>query len=204
LFYIALCQPSGKNVIDNHWKRIGLLDSWEGDFHTVSVTGLARVSTEPRGKSRTASHALLFQIINAYSTEISENTKVCTLGAKYSLQMFYIAHQATISVSIHASALQQNQEHKSKLSEGKVHKQEFMPSSFTAYALVLYHKVIQLKQDTVKFICNYSLQAISYFLILKNVHRLQHNKKKWYSHKFWTTLVGLKSRLEVRYTTFSG
>jgi len=48
LFYIALRHPSDKKVTDNQLNRISLLDSWEGDFHTVSVTGLARLSTEPR------------------------------------------------------------------------------------------------------------------------------------------------------------
>jgi hypothetical protein len=48
LFYIALGHPSGKIVTANQLNRISLLDSWEGDFHTVSVTGLARLSTEPR------------------------------------------------------------------------------------------------------------------------------------------------------------
>lgn len=50
--------------------------------------------------------------------------KVHILGAEYSLQVCYITHHTTITPSVHASALQQNQAHKSKLSEEMVHKTE--------------------------------------------------------------------------------
>jgi hypothetical protein len=78
--------------------------------------------------------------------------KVHTLGAKYSLQLCYITHQATVTPSVHASALQQNQAHKSKLSEEMVHKQKFKLRNFTASAVTLFYKVIQLRQDNVSLI----------------------------------------------------
>lgn len=75
-----------------------------------------------------------------------------TLGAKYSLQVCYITHQATITPSVHASALQQNQAHKSKLNEETVHKEKFMLRNFTASALTLFYNVIQLRQDDISLI----------------------------------------------------
>jgi hypothetical protein len=69
------------------------------------------------------------------------------LGAKYSLQVCYVTHQATITPSVHASALQQKQAHKSKLSEETqtVNKQKFMLCKFKASALTLFYRVIQLR-----------------------------------------------------------
>ena len=56
---------------------------------------------------------------------------------------------ATITPSVQASTLQQNQAHKSKLSEETVHKQKFTLHNITASALTLFYQVIQLRQDNI-------------------------------------------------------